>query len=410
MSTLEEAITQKYLSEEEEANKDTCVIFAPRRNDRLIPATIVINNCTIERLGNFQRIRELCSGIKELDLAQNEILDVQEVLRLLEGLSRLTFLNLSCNNLRCLCGLPNNLPCYGSLRRLVLNGTLINWDVVAEFLEKISNLEELYLCLNEYKQVQLNCGKQYPYMKLVHLSGNPITSWDEFMKIGKVFPNLETLVIVDCEVNSFSSESEFETIFYHLSTLNMNNNKLSQWDEIDKLRLFPSLQDIRVLGLPFYEEYTAHERRQLLIGRLPNVSRLNGSHISSSEREDAERAFIRYYMGKEGKPGRYYELEAKHGKLDPLVEVDLAPQFKVTVMIQYGEHKMVHNLQLKQTVNEFKSSLQEFTGLQPVRMRLFYLDKGSAPCPEEMKYGNKKLYSYCVRDGDEFYIIEKLNV
>lgn len=410
MTTLEEAITQKYLCEEEEADKDSCVIFAPRRSDRLIPPTIVINNCTIEKLGNFQRIRELCSGITELDLAQNHILDVQEVLRLLEGLSRLTFLNLSCNNLRCLCSLPSNLPCYGSLRRLVLNGTLIDWDVVTEFLQKISNLEELYLCLNKYNEVQLNCEKQFPSMKLVHLSGNPITSWQEFMKIGKVFPNLETLVIVDCEVNSFTSENDFDRMFYKLNTLNLNNNKLTQWDEIDKLRLFPALQDVRVLGLPIYEEYTEHERRQLLIGRLPNILRLNGSQISDNEREDAERAFIRHYMGKEERPLRYFELEAKHGKLDPLVEIDLAPQFKVTVMVQFGEHKVVRNLHLKQTVNEFKSSLQEFTGLQPARMRVFYVVKGEGSFPEEMKYGSKKLYSYCVRDGDEFFIIEKLNM
>lgn len=46
-------------------------------------------------------------------------------------------------------------------------------------------------------------------------------------------------------------------------------------------------------------EYTEHERRQLLIARLPNVETLNGGGVvSSQEREDAERAFIRYYMDK----------------------------------------------------------------------------------------------------------------
>lgn len=46
-------------------------------------------------------------------------------------------------------------------------------------------------------------------------------------------------------------------------------------------------------------EYTEHERRQLLIARLPNVETLNGGGvISCEEREDAERAFIRYYMDK----------------------------------------------------------------------------------------------------------------
>lgn len=54
-------------------------------------------------------------------------------------------------------------------------------------------------------------------------------------------------------------------------------------------------------GCPLWEsnEYTEHERRQLLIARLPNVKTLNGGgKITVEEREDSERAFIRYYMDK----------------------------------------------------------------------------------------------------------------
>lgn len=54
-------------------------------------------------------------------------------------------------------------------------------------------------------------------------------------------------------------------------------------------------------GCPLWEsnEYTEHERRQLFIARLPNVDTLNGGgKIGHDEREDAERAFIRYYMEK----------------------------------------------------------------------------------------------------------------
>lgn len=100
-------------------------------------------------------------------------------------------------------------------------------------------------------------------------------------------------------------------------------------------------------------------------------------------------------------------MEAKHGKLDPLVEVDLAPQLQVTVMILFNDRRLMHKLYLKQTVNEFKSSLHDLTGLQPSRMRVYYLDKGMGSIPEEMKYGAKKLYSYCVRDGDEFIVDKK---
>lgn len=53
--------------------------------------------------------------------------------------------------------------------------------------------------------------------------------------------------------------------------------------------------------------FLAHERRQLLVALLPNVRKLNGgAPISNTEREDAERAFIRKYIQEEGeKPERY---------------------------------------------------------------------------------------------------------
>lgn len=60
---------------------------------------------------------------------------------------------------------------------------------------------------------------------------------------------------------------------------------------------FTALYSFNISQSP--REYTEHERRQLLIARLPNVETLNGGGvISSQEREDAERAFIRYYMDK----------------------------------------------------------------------------------------------------------------
>lgn len=51
--------------------------------------------------------------------------------------------------------------------------------------------------------------------------------------------------------------------------------------------------------------FLAHERRQLLVALLPNVKKLNGgAPITYTEREDAERAFVRRYIQQENKPER----------------------------------------------------------------------------------------------------------
>lgn len=44
------------------------------------------------------------------------------------------------------------------------------------------------------------------------------------------------------------------------------------------------------------------ERRQQMVARLPNLEKLNGTPISETEREAAERMFIRLYMDSEEKP------------------------------------------------------------------------------------------------------------
>ena len=76
--------------------------------------------------------------------------------------------------------------------------------------------------------------------------------------------------------------------------------------QVDRLRNFPSLSELRLQHCPILHEHTAHERRMMLIARLPNVKILNGGDIiPENEREDAERAFIRYYMDSENKPERY---------------------------------------------------------------------------------------------------------
>lgn len=77
-----------------------------------------------------------------------------------------------------------------------------------------------------------------------------------------------------------------------------------------------------------------------MIARLPNIEILNGGgRIGAEEREDAERAFIRFYMEKpeNERPARYAELIAKHGKIDPLVKIDLRPEKKVQVKFIFKE-------------------------------------------------------------------------
>lgn len=122
----------------------------------------------------------------------------------------------------------------------------------------------------------------------------------------------------------------------------MSSADIRSWTDIDRLSKFPALKNLRVQNWPLWSkcDSTEHERRQFVIARLPHVEILNGGgRIGSEEREDAERAFIRFYMEKpeDERPARYAELVAKHGKIDPLVKIDLRPEKKVQVKFIFKE-------------------------------------------------------------------------
>ncbi|KAL3265423.1 hypothetical protein HHI36_009627, partial [Cryptolaemus montrouzieri] len=474
MPSLLEALEQKYgeketESEESDDSKEEDIsisIFVPCKSPRaLVPSLLVLNDCDITTAGEKDALVAKCSGVEELDLAKNKLNEWPEVFCILQQMPRLKFVNLSFNEL--------SMPIvkidlyWEQLRNLVLNSTYVKWESVQEMIDHLPRLEELHLSLNDYNHVHLwpeeekcecqsdvkkeedhdiRCfcpkfhyrGKhRHSNLRKLHFTGNPVTDWREVCKLGYAFPNLESLVLANCPIDSMNidrpcdekacryggfqrSESECESgsprnsphdAFRKLKVLNLNSTSLATWEDIEKLSKFPVLSCVRIQGCPLWEsnEYTEHERRQLLIARLPNVETLNGGgKIGHDEREDAERAFIRYYMDKpeSERPERYFELVSIHGKLDPLVNIDLRPEKRVKVLFTCGQNSEIRSVDVYRTVNDLKIRLEAFAGFSAYKMRLYYVDKDFRDIqgPEEMKYPHKQLYSYNISSGDEIII------
>ena len=142
--------------------------------------------------------------------------------------------------------------------------------------------------------------------------------------------------MAECPIGSLPRPDDIESIPTGLNSLNVSTTKIDSWQEVEKLRKFPGLNDLRIQGCPFLDEFTRKERRMLLVARLPNVTILNGGDmITKTEREDAERAFIRHFLDtpEEQRPSRWQELVDIHGLLDPLVNIDLTPEVNIKVDI-----------------------------------------------------------------------------
>ncbi|XP_028319583.1 tubulin folding cofactor E-like a [Gouania willdenowi] len=378
--------------------------------DRLnLPCVLVLNGCGISRAGDQAEIAAFCAHVMELDLSHNKLQDWHEIRKIVSNIPNLEFLNLSSNPLA---GMALELQCaevFSRVRRLVLNNTQVSWDNVLLLTQEIPELEELFLCLNEYSCVSAS-NVVCPTLRLLHITDNSLEDWAEVRKFGSLFPSLDTLVMANNNLASIQDNKEIlQLLFSNLRSINLNNTGLTCWEDIEKLNFFPKLEEVRLQGIPLLKTYTNAERRNLMIAQLPSISLLNGSVVMDSEREDAERFFIRYYVDypEEELPYRYHSLVTKYGKLEPLAEIDLRPRCHAQVEVHYEEKVEQLSIRLDQTVAELKKQLAAVIQQSTHNMRLYYIGKGSAFGPEEMKFNNRALHSYSIQDEDEILVVPK---
>lgn len=154
---------------------------------------------------------------------------------------------------------PLNYGGMNKIRSLVLNNTHLNWESVESLIRMLPVLEELHLSLNDYSNVLIDTldddvfvddellkdDEVYTFnaaprstkrswfhflttficisklnsqflltgdstsstykkteahegVKKLHFTGNPVSEWNEICRLGRVFPNLESLVLAEC--------------------------------------------------------------------------------------------------------------------------------------------------------------------------------------------------------------------
>jgi len=421
MVSLKESIDEKYGEKENESEDFGFIVFvscSPEAKRGMLPPMMTLNDYNIESFGDFSDLSSKVGHIRELDLTDNLLSDWSEVAEILSSFKSLTFLNLSNNLLNE--PLDNeenlvrekldnaNLP----MKKLVLNGNNVNWTTIVYLVKKMPNLDELHLSTNNLGDPG-NSALEHNNLRQLFLSCNPINNFCSVsMNLISNCTSLEFLSLAECPVDCLPEVDDLQNVPTCLHSLNVSTTKINNWNEVEKLRNFTGLDDLRIQGCPFLDEYTAHEKRMMLIARLPNVMVLNGGdRITTTEREDSERAFIRHFLEtpEENRPTRFDELVAVHGLLDPLVNIDLKPEKNIKVSIYYKDECREESISVMQSVKQFKQLLQGYFNIAPANMRLWYYDQEMTKIagPEEMKFANKELYTYNVIEGDYFVVDEK---
>ena len=123
--------------------------------------------------------------------------------------------------------------------------------------------------------------------------------------------------------------------------------------------------------MPLLYEYSDEEKYFLIVGHLADtILSLNGSRITDEDKENCERKFIRHYLDSPEKPARYFELESRHGKLNKLAEINMEGNKRVTCKIKYRDRHILHTIDVRQTVGDFKKQLEKFVGYPSSRFKV----------------------------------------
>ncbi|XP_071175636.1 tubulin-specific chaperone cofactor E-like protein isoform X2 [Mytilus edulis] len=403
--TMVEAIHQKY-----DDDVETCIHIhipasAPGKTESgnlVIPPILALHDSNISGAGDTDRLETLCKQVQELDLTKNCIKDWSQIIEIIERLPKLRFLNLTSNPIEnrasweCDKQFPN-------ISNLILNDTNVSWECLMKLLHVFPRVEELHLSLNGYSSVDLHDDFRYPPLSRLYLNGNKIQDWTQMCRLGQCFPNLENLVAMESELMSIMSDVVLKETFPCLKSLNLTKTKLATWEDIEVFREFPVLIDLRIKDLPFIQTLPEKERRQNIVARLPNITKLNGSPVHEQEREEAERAYIRNFLDAESKPQRFYELEEIHGKLKHLVDVDLSPDLYYHMKVKYEDKEEMMDILKDQTVKDLKKFLQNFCGLPSKIIKIFEY-KPDYNQLHQLKSNIRSLHSYRWTEMDEIHI------
>jgi tubulin-specific chaperone cofactor E-like protein len=127
------------------------------------------------------------------------------------------------------------------------------------------------LSFNAFSTVDLPTNKKYPSLTDIYLSSNKLSSWLDVCRMGHAFPSLSNLVLINNPLSHLDATATSQTkqsdsaneqseshvdaklCFPALKSLNISETQVESWEELENLKKFPCLTEVRLTGIPFIE-------------------------------------------------------------------------------------------------------------------------------------------------------------
>ena len=250
-----------------------------------------------------EELKAQAGHLIEVDLQGNMLWEWEEVGKIINQLEGLEALHLNSNRLMNPVPLPPTLERaastggFTSLTRLVLNKTGIKgWEALAILGDVFPALSELYVAQNDLSDVDIVATSSggrvggFSKLKLLDISECGLTAWSQ-VKVFGAMEGLETLIVNGNEIQDTKEAEEGE--FANLKSLQLSGTKIKDWGAVDNLNSFKELRGLRFNNCPVTSTMGASEARGIVIARVERVEFLNASVVTTKERGDAEKIYVR---------------------------------------------------------------------------------------------------------------------
>ena len=173
------------------------------------------------------------------------------------------------------------------------------------------NLEELVLSNNSISNTSSSSSSSRslafpPRLRLINLDCNPLRDWHNVLLFASL-PHLETLSLAECQLGDMEAPTSFlkpegemmtssSSSFPSLLHLNIRDNAVSSWSTIAALSRIVSLKEFVLLRNPVMTQHeSAETSRQILLVKMPNLTRLNHVYVDVKERRGAQIDYYKKY-------------------------------------------------------------------------------------------------------------------
>uniref|UniRef100_A0A3P9MFD2 Tubulin-specific chaperone E n=1 Tax=Oryzias latipes TaxID=8090 RepID=A0A3P9MFD2_ORYLA len=271
--------------------------------------SVVLSGFEVNGPGAAGEIRKTLYNVCWLDLSGTLLSRWEDVAAITEQLDKLEGLQLHRNRLTLPSEPSVHSQAFCNLKTLALNQCQLTWPQILKCATMWPQLEELILEANNITELQRPEGVLQS-LKSLNLANNPLVE-DTLLSISAL-NRLENLNLSTTGISVIRFEDaapgEKTVMFPALTSLNLNNNNITEWFVVDELAKLSSLvrfscQGNRLLS----KDGNPNTARQMVIAKLEQLVFLNNCTIISDERRGAELDYIKMFGEewlKAGGPGQ----------------------------------------------------------------------------------------------------------